>query len=168
MSSRRDTDTTAPRGWITVGLFVVLVLGVLGMHGLAAHGVPGAGHHGGAQAAALPHAEPQAPPTALASATHADDTTTAGCQCDAGPTTTALSSAVRVDGAGESTGGHGAGLLELCLAVLTGIVLVLLLTAAIVRAPLGRLRRASTQAVRVLRARAPDPPSLHQLSLLRC
>jgi uncharacterized protein DUF6153 len=141
--------TTQPRG-ATSGLLVpvlfVVLAGVLGMHGWGSHGVAGTGHtpsaHHSGVAADLQH-----------SAVTVAGVVGEGTFADTPPA-----------GSPHSAGMH---LTDLCVAVLSGLGLVLLL----LRSP-RRLAPVFMPALRPSHSRRPpvrdrDPPSLARLSVLR-
>jgi hypothetical protein len=134
-------------GWGLAGLLFLLVLGIIGMHGVGPHGVGAGGHVVPALVTAS---------TAVV-AEHGDHPVTAGAFAVAdsdGPLKA-------VPGNGE----HGPGLLELCMAVLLGFAVLLLIALAVGGRP------AHIPPIRIgMRSRAhrPVPPSLTGLSLLRC
>jgi hypothetical protein len=146
---RIDGPLGTPR-WATIGLLAIVLLGVLVMHGLASHLVPGVGH--GEMGAAIGSLDT---PSAVGTS-HKDV-----CQASVCPTE-------RLVDAGA--GGHSTGtvLLTLCLAVLVGVAALLIL--ALIAARHFALHRwiHIHQPMIPVRQGGPDPPSLHELSLLRC
>jgi hypothetical protein len=146
---RIDGPFGTPR-WATIGLLAILLLGVLAMHGLASHLVPGVGH--GEMGAVIRSLEM---PSAVGPS-HEDM-----CEASVCPTE-------RLAAAGAGGQSTGTGLLTLCIAVLVGVatLLILALVAARHSAPHRWVR--IHHPMMPIRCGGPDPPSLHELSLLRC
>jgi Family of unknown function (DUF6153) len=129
--------------WATIGLLGTLLLSVLAMHGLGSHYVIGAGHGEIGLAAA---STPDMSSTDRVSQT--DPCKAPACH----------------------KGRHDAstGLLILCTAVLVGIAVLLILALVATRhSALSRWTRIH-QRIRTTGIGGPDPPTLYQLSLLRC
>jgi hypothetical protein len=128
--------------WATIGLLGTLLLGVLAMHGLASHSVTGVGHG-------------ETGATASTSDMSSPDRVSETDPCEAPAC---------------HKGRHDAstGLLTLCMGVLVGIAVLLILVLVATRnSALARWTRIH-QRIRPTRIGGPDPPTLYQLSLLRC
>ena len=142
---RLNRHRSLPR-WLWVGAFIVLVMGILGMHGLALHGTGMSSHAG----LAVPIAE-----QLDADSHHAS--------------TTVVPDHVAADAGGGESDSHG--MVGMCIAALVGLSLALLLFLTRTRdrrpwwtVPSSPLRFAFPAA-----ACAHDPPpDIHKLSLLRC
>jgi hypothetical protein len=150
MTIRQRTDGLfRTPGYATIGVFAILLLGVLGMHGLASHVVPGVGH--GEMDAAIGTLDVPA----------AIGTSHDVCQASVCPT-------ARLVDASDGGRSPGTGLLTLCVAVLVGAsgLLILALVAARLFVPHRWIR--IRQSIMPVWCGGPDPPSLHELSLLRC
>ncbi len=137
--------------WRSAWLLGALLLGIIGMHGLSPHGAVGAGHDLHLVTAATA-THPGAPPpmTAMAAAT-----------IDRASPRTSVAS-------GPISDGMGGGMEEVCVAVLIGFAVLLLVARGVGgRAdsllPAPPCRRGPPPLHRILR-----PPSLEQLSLMRC
>ena len=136
-----------PAGWVLAGLLFVLLVGIVGMHGLGPHGASSIGHHeAGLQAGGDGGAEVGGIDPTMAVVVAVDHQST------------------EVSGAADE---HGSAIVELCLAVLLGLATFFLLLGAT-----GRRRTSVLPAhphqTWAGRGRAPVPRSLAQLSLLRC
>jgi len=136
-----------PHRWNRMGLVVVVLLGVLAMHGLGPHGTATSG-------------------SGLAAAGHGIAMATSDLPAMPDETEAGANHGVQAGPPGDASSGHS--LVELCLAVLLGLGIALLALAA-------RGRRSRAWAAvpgllgrRLAHFRSPDPPSLSQLSLLRC
>lgn len=154
------TTTTRPSApdslarWLPVGAVIVVVLGVLGMHGLALHGTGMTSHAG----LAVPITE----------------------QLDAGShhapvagSTAAEPEHAAMNSGGDESGGHDMGMVMvgMCIAALVGLGLVVLLflTRAGERRPWWSVPSSPLRVAYPASACAHDPPpDIHKLSLLRC
>jgi Family of unknown function (DUF6153) len=146
---RLDGPFGTPR-WATIGLLATLLLGVLAMHGLASHLVPGVGH--GEMGAVIGTSE-----TASAVGTSHEDI----CEASVCPTERLAAAS----GGGQST---GTGLLTLCIAVLVGVAALLIVALVAARHSVLHQWVRTHQPMMPVRCGGPDPPNLHELSLLRC
>ncbi len=146
MTALRHLSTNARRALWVGGLLVVLV-GLFGMHGLNAEGVDGMAStaHSGMVESSMVAGE-------LATLVHS-----AGDADHVGPAITTVTTGAVTD----MDMGH------LCLAVLVGSLITLLLRR---RSPSRAMSLVATPGVREPAGhfRAPDPPSLIALSILRC
>jgi hypothetical protein len=128
--------------WATIGLLGVLLLGVLAMHGLASHYSTGDVHGEIGATASIPDL------SSPGGMSPADTCEAPACH----------------EGGDDS---HS-GLLTLCMAVLVGIAVVLILTVVVTRHSALSRWTSLRQPVKQVRLGGPDPPTLYQLSLLRC
>lgn len=127
--------------WVSLGLLGLLLLGVLAMHGLVSHHVTDVGHGEIGATASIP--DMSSPPES-----EADPCEAAVCH----------------------KGDHEAStvLLTLCMAVLVGIAVLLIGAVAATRHSAVPRRTCIRHRIRPVPLGGPDPPNLHQLSLLRC
>lgn len=148
MAMRRAPTMRAPSGpigWGMAGLLLVLLLGIIGMHGVGPHGV---GAH---------------PAVAVV-----NDGATERGHMTAGTTEASNGAVFDADGT-PTTGDHRpTGLLELCMAALVGFAVLLLIGLTAGRWPGLRLRIQHLRIAAQGAARSSDPPDLTRLSLLRC
>jgi Family of unknown function (DUF6153) len=128
--------------WATIGLLGILLIGVFAMHGLASHHVTDVGHGEIGATASIPDM------SSPAGMSEADPCEAAVCQ----------------------KGDHEAStvLLTLCIAVLVGIAVLLVGALAATRRSAVPRRTCIRHRIRPVPLGGPDPPNLHQLSLLRC
>jgi hypothetical protein len=153
MSIWERSGTTARRA-LWFGGLLVLLAGIVGMHGLNTHA---GGMDPAAHAIVLQHAGA----AAVASSGH--EVMAAAVHEVAGP---AVTSAVSAVAAGES--GMDAGMAGMCMAVLAlALTLVLRMLGTAPALPLYRLVGAPVRGLAPY-ARDPDPPSLIHLSIQRC
>lgn len=141
------------------GLLVVLG-GLLGMHGLDNHG----GDHGGGVMGSLADEATTAPTHAVASGHEAMTSTTHAASV-------AVAATGAVFGAMTDSTGHssvGMGAIGMCMAVLVMSLLLLILRHYASRIPLLLWLAARSARAPVVRARDPDPPSPFRLSFQRC
>lgn len=150
------SETSARRGhhaWsLRGGLLALVVLGILGMHGLDIHGPPQAVHT-------------DATSIASASSHHADDANDAG-----NPTTRAHASPTSdasVSSAERSTAGDLCKI-GVCIAALAGLIWLLAMARGRANRPRWRTPLRTHLALPRLRPHLPRPPTLAELSLLRC
>lgn len=136
-----------PAGWVLAGLLFVLLLGIVGMHGLGPHGASSVGHHGaGLVADGDGGAEVGGNDPMMAAVVAVDHQST------------------EVSGSADE---HSSAIVELCLAVLLCLATLLALLGAAGRRQTSVLP-AHPHQTWAGRGRAPVPRSLSQLSLLRC
>lgn len=135
-----------PAGLGLVGLLFVLLLGIVGMHGVGPHGLDSGEHH-----QLLP---------VVVSDVASDD----GSHATMAAVVAVAHEPVDVVGTADDI---GRGMVVLCLAALFALSIFLQRALAAARRPTSRPPMRSA-CVRVGNARGPDPPSLAQLSLLRC
>ena len=158
-----------PLHWVRLGAFLVVLAGVVGMHGLSLHGLPHGSGHGireGADHTALP---------ALGDYIARVDPTPVKTSQVTGAAAVAYEPLPTSDrGAGSSATGYAGdaptagGLAELCLAVLL-IGLTVTLIAAVARHRRGGLPvRPPIRLWLLTTTRDRDPPSLTRLCVLRC
>lgn len=156
-------------------VLLAALAGLFAMHGMSdhgtmrhdsaeAHGTGGAGHRG---AMAV---DPTEALVDIATVGTFTTSTTSTTSTTAAVMTGVFASASEGPALGEVTGSgdfHAA--MGLCLAILAGAVLLALRRAGLSSYPLSSVLTTSTDR-RVLpsRARAPDPPDLHVLSIQRC
>jgi hypothetical protein len=141
----RITGLSAMPPWATIGLLGILLLGVLAMHGLASHYATGVGH-----------SEVGATANILETSSPVGISQPDPCDCHAEQVVVAA-------------GGHNTvtGLLTICVAVLVGIAVLLIAALVVTRRFAFQWPRLHQQ-VKPVRLGGPDPPTLYQLSLLRC
>lgn len=163
---RRPLVTGSARLALRAACLLTIVVGIVGMHGLANHGVGGTD--------LMPHAmlTPSASPAMVASGDHAPALNlvhaTATAMVNAMGTSVAPVARAEMDMGGTDMGGMDMGMAGLCVAMLViGLGLVLWYLRG--RAPLGVLWVLPRPAPAIARAgRQPDPPSLRALSIQRC
>jgi Family of unknown function (DUF6153) len=141
-SSRRNGSSPRP---ISVALFALVLLGVLGMHGLTSHGVMNGEH------------------VELGAITGGMDMSQiSDAECDTSACSRQESFAARGDDGAEM------GFVTLCLAILSGVAIGLILGLLALRRAAPELRARTVEVLARGHTSGPDPPSLHELSLLRC
>lgn len=152
-TTTRPVRAHRPTRWAMVGALVLLAMGIIGMHGLGLHEARAAGHAGSSTPVTSPLAADSSHPAADSASMAASED----------PPSRPVP---------DESGHHGSSVLEVCIAALVGLGLLLVLARAAARrswltAPLAAL--AARRAAFPARARAHDPPpSLAELSLLRC
>jgi hypothetical protein len=139
---RRTTGYFSMPPWATLGLLGILLLGVLAMHGLASHHLAGVGH---SEIGATTSTPDMSSPTGRS---QADTCKSTVCH----------------------KGDHDAptGLMTVCMAVLVGIAILLIVALRATRHSALPGRTHIRLPVKPTLLGGPDPPNLHELSLLRC
>jgi uncharacterized membrane protein YidH (DUF202 family) len=138
-------------GWMRAAVLTMLVFGIVGTHGLAAHCSPSGSHSTEmAVVAASPLLADQAERTGMGEPV----TGGAGHRGQSPPD--------------EGTDGHHLGMVGICIVALAGLALALSIALVRRNRTLWRIPRRVWLRTPRPRSRLPRPPTLAELSLLRC